>query len=102
MGDASIYPDTLELIIPPGVRVKVADIIVSEPIEQDGLEYQTITLTAPFRGVHLGMALQVVDAAENDKLICGFMPEKISMFFRGEQFMRIDGKHYLRLPESQA
>ena len=41
------YPDTLELIGPYGGRVKVADFLMGEPIEVDGLKYKTITITTP-------------------------------------------------------
>ena len=95
------FPDTLELIVPPDGRVKVAELTISEPIEKDGTEYRTITLTAAFCALRPATPLRVVDAADDDKLICAFVAESISMFLRGEQFIRIDGKQYLRFPSTE-
>lgn len=96
MSNMPPYPDTLELIDPLGDRVKVADIVVSDPIEQDGLRYQTIAVTTLLRKINPGVRLQIVDAARDDKVVCEFIAESIKMFFRGEQFIRVDGKHYLK------
>ena len=48
------YPDTLELIGPQGGRVKIADFLMGEPIEVDGLKYKTITITTPLRNIKPG------------------------------------------------
>ena len=90
------YPDTLELIGPQGGRVKIADFLVGEPIEVDGLKYKTITITTPLRNIKPGDRLQVVDAADADKVICIFVAESVTMILRGEVLCHIDGKVYLR------
>ena len=100
MGDHFEVPDTLELIIAPNVRVKVADILISEPIEQDGAKFQTITLTIPFRAIELGTRLTVVDGAADGKVFCVFMPERVKMVMRGEAFVRVDGRHFIRFANS--
>ena len=90
------YPDTLALIGPQGGRVKIADFLMGEPIEVDGLKYKTITITTPLRNIKPGDRLQVVDAADGDKVICIFVAESVTMVLRGEVFCQIDGKVYLR------
>jgi hypothetical protein len=90
------YPDTLELIGPLGGRVKIADFLVGEPIEVDGLKYKTITITTPLRNIKPGDRLQVVDTADDDKVICIFVAESVTMVLRGEVLCNIDGKVYLR------
>ena len=90
------YPDTLQLIGPQGGRVKIADFLMGEPIELDGSKYKTITITTPLRNIKPGDRLQVVDAANDDKVICIFVAESVTMVLRGEVFCQIDGKVYLR------
>ena len=90
------YPDTLKLIGPQGGRVKIADFLMGEPIEVDGLKYKTITITTPLRNIKPGDRLQVVDAADDDKVICIFVAECVTMVLRGKLHCHIDGKVYLR------
>src|SRR3954467_4133775 len=89
------YLDALKLIVPQGGRVKIADFLMSEPIEVDGLKYKTITITTPLRNIKPGDRLQVVDAADDDKVICIFVAESVTMVLRGEVHCLIDGKVYL-------
>lgn len=89
------YPDTLELIGPQGGRVKIADFLMGEPIEVDGLKFKTITITTPLRNIKPGDRLQVVDAADDDKAICVFVAESVTMVLRGEVLCHIEGKVYL-------
>ena len=88
------YPDTLELIGPQGGRVKIADFLMGEPIKVDELKYKTITITTPLRNIKPGDRLQVVDAADDDKVICIFVAESVTMVLRGEVLCHIDGKVY--------
>src|SRR4249919_687745 len=83
------YSDTLELIGPQGGRVKIADFLMGEPIEVDGLKYKTITITTPLRNIKPGDRLQVVDAADDDKVICIFVAESVTMILRGEVLSHI-------------
>jgi hypothetical protein len=89
------YPDTLELIGPQGGRVKIADCLMGEPIDVDGLKYKTITITTPLRNIKPGDRLQVVDAADAARVICIFVAESVTMILRGEVLCHIDGKVYL-------
>ena len=89
------HPDTFQLIGPHGGRVKIADFLMGEPIEVDGLKYTTITITTPLRNIKPGDRLQVVDAADDDKVICTFVAESVTMILRGEVLCHIDGKVYL-------
>ena len=76
--------------------MKIADFLMGEPIGVDGLNYKTITITTPLRNIKPGDRLQVVDAADDDKVICIFVAESVTMVLRGEVLCRIDGKVYLR------
>jgi hypothetical protein len=92
--------DNLELIDPTGRRIKIADIVNGDVIEEDdGAKWQSITLTIPVRNIKAGSRLQVVDTQSN-KVISTFVAESISMFFKGEQFARIDGRHYIVFPKT--
>jgi len=86
------YPDTLQLIGPQGGRVKIADFLMGEPIEVDGLKYKTVTTITPLRNIKPGNRLQVVDTADDDTVICKFVAESVTMILRGEVLCHIEGK----------
>ncbi len=91
--------DTLELIDPNGVRVKVAEFIFSDPFDEDGVKFQKITITILPHIIPPAALLRVVDAAENDRFIVAFNAESSHHFFGDDNIVRVEGKHYLSIPK---
>ena len=72
-----MYSDNLQLMDEHGVHSKIADFIVGEPVDENGLKYQSLTLTVPLtRIVQLGTTLTVFDITNNRPVI-SFKPERV-------------------------
>lgn len=81
-----------------GFHSEIADFLVGEPIDDDGLKYQELKLTTPMaRAIQPGSQLVVIDSAK-DSVVVQFVAESVSMQFSGEQFFIIEGKNYIKFP----
>ena len=92
---------SLVLIGESGAKVSdIADLLVGDLVDDDGLKYQDLTMTTPLSlSVRPGNRLAVFDTAKKQQL-CSFVVEGITTQVEGEQFLTINGRNYIAFPKN--
>ena len=89
----------LELSDERGFYSLIADYIVGDPVDEDGLQYRTLTVIAPFvRCISHGARLTIYDHAE-DEIVMSFTADSIALPSRSEEFVKIVGRLILAIPK---
>lgn len=91
---------SLQLHGPTGPIATVADLVISDPVDEQGLVYRNVALTIPFvNSPQVGISLKVLDSGSG-KTVCSFVAERVLMQFENERFLKISGRIYLAFPKA--